>query len=107
MAWRAGRRYSARLVRAKAHDGVPGTEDYQLQTRRKGTLDALYLAPAERGAPGPGEVQIEVRASGLNFRDVLNALGMYPGEAGPLGSECAGEVVSLGEGVKACPWAMR
>src|SRR5690606_36490421 len=43
--------------------------------------------------------EIEVLAAGLNFRDVLNALGMYPGEAGPLGSECAGRVTRLGEGV--------
>ncbi|WP_408887405.1 alcohol dehydrogenase catalytic domain-containing protein [Komagataeibacter nataicola] len=35
----------------------------------------------------------------MNFRDVLNALGMYPGEAGPLGSECAGVVTATGEGV--------
>nr|WP_246357067.1 non-ribosomal peptide synthetase/type I polyketide synthase [Pyxidicoccus fallax] len=101
VAWRGGRRHAARLVRAKsADDAMPGTEDYQLQTRRKGTLDALHLAPAECRAPAPGEVQLEVRASGLNFRDVLNALGMYPGEAGPLGSECAGEVVAIGEGVQ-------
>ena len=32
-----------------------------------------------------------MRAAGLNFRDVLIALGMYPGEA-PLGSEGAGVV---------------
>ena len=30
----------------------------------------------------PGEVVVEVRATGLNFRDVLNVLGMYPGAAG-------------------------
>ena len=28
----------------------------------------------------PDEVEIEVRAAGLNFRDVLDALGLYPGE---------------------------
>src|SRR5690606_37821216 len=52
-------------------------------------------------APGRGEVEIEVRTTGLNFRDVLNALGMYPGDAGPLGSECAGVVTAVGEGVDA------
>jgi NADPH:quinone reductase-like Zn-dependent oxidoreductase len=36
----------------------------------------------------------------LNFKDILNALGTYPGEAGPLGLECAGRIVALGEGVK-------
>ena len=42
---------------------------------------------------------MQVEASGLNFRDVLNALGMYPGDAGPLGGECAGTVVAVGPGV--------
>ena len=40
-----------------------------------------------------------MRAAGVNFRDVLNALGMYPGEAGPLGGEAAGVVVEIGPGV--------
>src|SRR5439155_16199157 len=40
------------------------------------------------------------RAAGLNFRDVLNALGVYEGPPGPLGSECAGHVVAVGEGVE-------
>src|SRR5262249_50314331 len=42
-----------------------------------------------------GQVRIAVRAAGLNFRDVLNALGMYPGEAGPLGLEGAGIVTEV------------
>ena len=49
---------------------------------------------------GRGQVEIQVEATGLNFRDVLNALGMYPGDAGPLGSEFAGRVVALGAGVE-------
>ena len=55
---------------------------------------------SERRAPGPGEVEIRVQATGLNFRDVLNVLGLYPGDAGPLGGECAGEVVRVGQGVR-------
>ncbi len=54
----------------------------------------------KRRAPAAGEVEIRVRAAGLNFRDVLNALGMYPGDAGPLGSECSGVVVAVGAGVE-------
>ncbi|WP_168723603.1 alcohol dehydrogenase catalytic domain-containing protein [Streptomyces sp. SS52] len=42
------------------------------------------------------QVRVEVRAAGLNFRDVLNALGMYPGEAGLLGSEATGVVTAVG-----------
>jgi NADPH:quinone reductase-like Zn-dependent oxidoreductase len=43
-------------------------------------------------------VEIRVQATGLNFRDVLNTLGMYPGDPGPLGDECAGVVVAKGTG---------
>lgn len=38
-------------------------------------------------------------AVGLNFRDVLNVLGMYPGDPGPPGGDCAGIVVDVGRGV--------
>ena len=58
------------------------------------------MTPAVRRAPGPGEVEIRVQATGLNFRDVLNVLGLYPGDAGPLGGECAGEVARVGQGVQ-------
>ena len=54
---------------------------------------------AER--PGPGQVEIRVRATGLNFRDVLNVLDLYPGDPGPLGGECAGEIAAVGRGRRA------
>ena len=41
-----------------------------------------------------------MRAVGLNFRDVLNVLGMYPGDPGPPGGDCAGVVTAVGEGVE-------
>src|SRR5262249_50867440 len=57
-------------------------------------------------APASGEVLIDVEVAGLNFRDVLLALGVLPDDApggdlvGPrLGGECAGRVVAVGEGV--------
>ena len=64
-----------------------------------GTLDGIENVSANRQAPGPGEIEIRVYAAGLNFRDVLNVLGMYKGNAGPLGGECAGVVVRVGAGV--------
>src|SRR5690606_33302314 len=44
------------------------------------------------------QVRVAVRAAGMNFRDVLISLGMYPGQP-ILGSEGAGVVVEVGEGV--------
>jgi phthiocerol/phenolphthiocerol synthesis type-I polyketide synthase C len=59
----------------------------------------------------PGELEIEVRATGLNFRDVMYAMGLLPDEAvengfcGPaLGIELAGVVVGTGPGV--CEFAV-
>lgn len=43
-------------------------------------------------------VQVAVHAVGLNFRDVLNCLGMYPGDPGPPGGDCAGTVLAVGPG---------
>ena len=48
-------------------------------------------------------VQVAVRAVGLNFRDVLNCLGMYPGNPGPPGGDCAGTVLAVGPGAE-CPY---
>ena len=43
------------------------------------------------------EVEVQVRAVGLNFRDVLLVLGEYPGLPEPPGSDCAGIVTAVGE----------
>ncbi|WP_225798297.1 zinc-binding dehydrogenase, partial [Streptomyces aculeolatus] len=50
------------------------------------------------GVLGEGLVRVEVRAAGVNFRDVLIALGEYPGE-GVMGAEFAGVVTGVGAGV--------
>jgi phthiocerol/phenolphthiocerol synthesis type-I polyketide synthase C len=78
-----------------------------LETGREGGLDDLGWRAAPERAPAPGEVAVEVSAVGLNFRDVMWALGLLPEEAledgfsGPgLGIECAGVVTAVGEGVK-------
>ncbi|MBJ8338090.1 SDR family NAD(P)-dependent oxidoreductase [Antrihabitans sp. YC3-6] len=72
---------------------------WHLGTTRKGSLDELTILDSDGGrALGVDEVRIGVRAAGLNFRDVLIALGMYPGDA-PLGSEAAGVVLETGSGV--------
>lgn len=97
--YRRGARHVPRLVRT-SRDSRPDRLDvpetpYQLTIAIPGVFDGLVLSPLEIAPPGPRHVQIEVSASGLNFRDVLNALGAYPG-GGPLGSEVAGRVVAVG-----------
>ncbi len=58
---------------------------FQLVPMPRGSLDGLTPITAEKWAPAPGEALVEVSAVGLNFRDVLNVLGMYPGDPGPPG----------------------
>ncbi|MFF3489677.1 SDR family NAD(P)-dependent oxidoreductase, partial [Streptomyces sp. NPDC002701] len=90
----------ARLDRAVAGPGLlpPAEGPWRLDSTARGSLDALTLrsCPEVLEAPEGRQVRIEVRAAGLNFRDVLNALGMYPGEAGLLGAEAAGVVTAAG-----------
>ncbi|MFD5387121.1 SDR family NAD(P)-dependent oxidoreductase [Streptomyces sp. NPDC127074] len=75
-------------------------EAWRLEASGTGTLEGLALATATdaTGELGEHEVRVAVRATGLNFRDVLISLGMYPGEA-MMGGEGAGVVVAAGSGV--------
>jgi len=98
VAYRGGRRYVARLRRAKQPAAVE-TEPMQLTILKRGAPDGVALRPLRRRTPDAGQVEIEVRAAGLNFRDVLNVLGVREDEA-PLGGEVSGVVSALGFGVE-------
>jgi len=112
VAYRGGNRYLARLSRRAAADElaleVP-EGPCRLRISSYGTFENLRLEPLERRPPGPREVEIEVGASGLNFRDVLRALGIteqLAAELGiasaaemPFGFECSGTVSAVGEEV--------
>ncbi|GAB3887041.1 hypothetical protein GCM10029964_052340 [Kibdelosporangium lantanae] len=63
-----------------------------------GSLDDLVCVPDPDPVLAAGQVLVAVRASGLNFRDAMLALGMYPGEA-ELGTEGAGVVIATGADV--------
>ena len=97
IAWRSGGQFAARL-RTTLPVAPPETR-LRLVVSERGQLDNLQIVPAERRPPQPGQVEVEVDLAGLSFRDVLNVLGMYPGDAGPQGGECYGRVASIGEGV--------
>jgi phthiocerol/phenolphthiocerol synthesis type-I polyketide synthase C len=78
-----------------------------LASRHPGGLDALGWEIAAAQPVGAGCVEVEVHAAGLNFRDVMWAMGLFPEEAlidgfaGPtFGLECAGIVRSVGAGVE-------
>lgn len=112
IAYRGGERYVARLLKADSladaaatATGTPPPEaaSWRLALRRAGSFDGLAYEAAERVSPGPGQVEVEVHATGLNFSDVLKALGLYPGikdAVVPLGIEASGVVTAVGEGVE-------
>ncbi len=98
---RAGERYGGRLVPRSV--GGSGSELATLPELSvlvppsSGVLEELRHESRPRRVPGAGEVEIEVRAAGLNFRDVLTALGRL---SGSLGQECSGVVVRCGAEVE-------
>ena len=82
---------------------------FQLSVHARGSIDNLYFAHStatasstasgSSSAPPAGHVDMAVRAAGLNFRDVLIVLGLYPeaaGESFAPGDDCAGVVSAIG-----------
>ncbi|WP_415399085.1 type I polyketide synthase [Synechococcus sp. W4D4] len=82
---------------------------FRYSTGSFGMLESLRPGPLAAQTPAAGELEIAVEATGLNFRDVLNALGLlrsYSRQLGldeaaqvPFGGECVGRVTSVGDGV--------
>jgi acyl transferase domain-containing protein/NADPH:quinone reductase-like Zn-dependent oxidoreductase/acyl carrier protein len=105
LAMRGNDAYAPRLRRATLKTAGPSLPNIdtpsnpRLELVRPGTLEGLEIVESRRRDPAPDEVEIRIEAAGLNFRDVLNVLGMYRGNAGPLGGECAGTVVRVGAAV--------
>ncbi|MFJ2868208.1 SDR family NAD(P)-dependent oxidoreductase [Kitasatospora sp. NPDC087314] len=80
-----------------------GADRFQLHAGRLGDLDALRLTTTPRRTPGPGEVELRLHAAGVNFRDVLTAMGMLAtdDEAGyRIGFEATGVITAVGRGVR-------
>jgi acyl transferase domain-containing protein/acyl carrier protein len=109
IALRGENRYVARYRALPPADAAPrvisaDSAAYRVEIGEPGKLQSLALDGFYRRRPGRGEVEIAIAAGGLNFIDVLKALGIQPGIAEgvipPLGGECAGRVVAVGAGVE-------
>ncbi|MDT0510283.1 MULTISPECIES: type I polyketide synthase [unclassified Halomonas] len=106
-----GQRFATRLrtVPAPTAAAEPQPNERQAMTlgfELPGQLRHLRWTPIALPLPGPGEVEIDVQATGLNFRDVMYTLGLLSDEAiengfaGPtLGLEFSGVVAAVGDGV--------
>jgi acyl transferase domain-containing protein/NADPH:quinone reductase-like Zn-dependent oxidoreductase/acyl carrier protein len=78
----------------------PESEGFELVQQVTGALDSFELVSAWTKVPGEGEVEIAVEAAGLNFLDVLRAMGIHEALSGSrFGGECAGTVLRVGRGV--------
>jgi phthiocerol/phenolphthiocerol synthesis type-I polyketide synthase C len=106
-----GARYAPRLRIAPRRPAAPtaraGSATVKLGFQFPGQLRNLRWEETPHQPVGPGEIEIDVRATGLNFRDVMYALGLLSDEAvengfaGPtLGLECAGVVTATGAEVR-------
>ena len=108
-AWRHGAWFTARLcptplrpeerrttIVDHEHDGM------RLQIRTPGDLQTMEFVAFDRVPPGPGQVEVAVSASSVNFADVLVAFGRYPsfeGQLPQLGIDFAGVVTAVGPDV--------
>jgi acyl transferase domain-containing protein/acyl carrier protein/SAM-dependent methyltransferase len=104
--WTDSGRHAMRLQRGLPKS-LTAAASTALVIDHPGLLDTLTWKAAEPEQPAAGQVLIEVRAAGLNFRDVMWAMALLPEEAlmdgfsGPtLGLECTGIVRGLGPGVE-------
>ncbi|MFO1518604.1 MAG: SDR family NAD(P)-dependent oxidoreductase [bacterium] len=107
---RGGQRFVPILSRSSAFAASAFVEKkcgphdpFRLEIAQAGTLEGLKLRGCSTETVGGQEIEIEVSASGLNFSDVMKAMGLYPGLPPgpvPLGIECAGKISRVGQEVK-------
>jgi hypothetical protein len=91
LATRGNTRFGPSLLKSLAQEELGA---YHLMPMPRGSLNSLVPLPVDAGCPlGPDQILLAVKSVGLNFRDVLNVLGMYPGDPGPPGGDCSGIVL--------------
>ncbi len=97
IAYRLGRRQSARLVRRGAATerlALPEDSNWVLAPNQKGVFDRPEVKNLPVRTLEPREVRVSVEATGLNFWDVFRSLGFI--EEGDLGREMCGYVLNVG-----------
>src|SRR5271166_1475891 len=108
-AWRNGQWYTARLCRTPLRPEERrttvvdhGLDGARLRIRTAGDLETMELAAFHRVPPGPGQIEVAVSASSVNFSDVLVATSRFPsidGQQPELGMDFAGVVTAVGPDV--------
>ena len=114
LAHRGGVRHGLRLVRAlesredtgRSARMLDSNASYRLEFTRTGSFDSLFFRECPREDPGRGEVEVRVKATGLNYKDVMKVMGLLSEEVirdtwsgRTLGLECAGVITRVGPDV--------
>jgi acyl transferase domain-containing protein/NADPH:quinone reductase-like Zn-dependent oxidoreductase/acyl carrier protein len=101
-----GRKVSRTAVQSSIIPASGEMELRYLDFIQPGSFTNLKWHSGSRIAPNQGELEIEVKAAGLNFRDVMYAMGLLPDEAlesgfagQTVGMELSGIVTRTGEGI--------
>jgi acyl transferase domain-containing protein/NADPH:quinone reductase-like Zn-dependent oxidoreductase/acyl carrier protein/SAM-dependent methyltransferase len=102
VAIRDGKRFVARLARSSSPPprASQTSTAYTLGISSRGTPENLRLEPLHPRRPEAQEVQVRVKATGMNFADVMDALGLLPFERRAFGVEFGGEISEVGDNVK-------
>ena len=107
IAFRGSRRHTMKVARTSLNEyarrPAGNIPPYRVECPSPGMLDRLSIRHIRRRRPGAGQVEIEMRAAALNFRDIIMALGILPMESDRdllLGDECSGRIVAVGKGVQ-------
>ncbi len=108
-AWRNDEWYTARLCQSPLTPEERRTtiadherDGMRMQIRTPGDLQTMEFAAFDRVRPGPGQIEVAVSASSINFADVLLAFGRYQSLDGilpQLGTDFAGVVTAVGPDV--------
>ena len=112
LAVRGGRVWAPRLISLRERfPRVPAEDDaaYRLSLDNPGQIGGLQMKTFEPGPLGPHDVEIEVAAAALNFRDVMVTLGLLPSSSfersalgRTVGLEASGIVRRAGADVRTC-----
>jgi NADPH:quinone reductase len=71
-----------------------------IQVRAYGGPEELVMTEVPDPEPGPGEILVELAATGVNFIEIYQRIGRYPGQLPFVpGGEAAGTVTAVGPGV--------
>lgn len=115
IAFRGRKRYINRLERISSENiaqsalrNLPAeSSSYTVAIDEYGVLDNLVVRESSRREPGDDELEVDIKASALNFRDIMLSMGLLSNDAisgglfgKTMGLECSGIITAIGKNVQ-------